>query len=93
MQEHLSNFQKILTNLLNIGEKVEEKTRVLILLSSLSPSFESLMTALLMEKSTIKIDEITSILLQNKILKLQNPALSLDDDSTLTMTTSGDGKG
>ena len=38
VQEHLTYFQKILTDLLNIGENVEEKIRVLILLASLSPS-------------------------------------------------------
>ena len=56
MQEHLSHFQKILTNLLSVGEKVEEKIRVLVLLASLSPSYEFLVTTLLVEKSIIKID-------------------------------------
>ena len=36
MQEHLSYFQKILTDLLSIGEKVEEKIRVLVLIALLS---------------------------------------------------------
>ena len=30
VQEHLSHFQKILTDLLSVGENVEEKTRVLV---------------------------------------------------------------
>ena len=30
MQEHLSHFQKILTDLLSVGENVEKKTRVLV---------------------------------------------------------------
>ena len=33
MQEHLSHFQKILTDLLSIGEKVKEKARALVLLA------------------------------------------------------------
>ena len=68
MQEYFSNYQKILTNLLSVSEKVEEKIRILVLLSSLSP-FESLMTFILVEKSTIKMDEVTSVLLQNEVLK------------------------
>ena len=56
VQEHLSHFQKILTDLLSVGENVEEKTRMLILLASLFPSYESLVTALLVGKSTIKMD-------------------------------------
>ena len=69
MQKHLNHFQKIFTNLLGVGEKVEEKTRVLVLLASLFPSYESLMTALLVKKSTIKMDEVITVILQNEILR------------------------
>ena len=83
VQEHLSHFQKILTNLLSIGEKVEEKIRMLILLASLSPSYESLMTALLVGKSTIKMDKVTIVILQNEILRRENPASSLGSSLAL----------
>ena len=63
MQEHLSHLQKILTDLLSVDENIEEKTRVLVLLASLSPSYESLVTALLVRKSTIKMDEVTTAIL------------------------------
>ena len=69
VQEHLSNFQRILTDLLSVGEKVEEKTRVLVLLSSLAYSFEFLVTAFLVGKSTIKMKEATLVLFQNELLK------------------------
>ena len=39
VQEHLSHFQNILIDLLNVGEKVEEKTTVLVLLASLLSSY------------------------------------------------------
>ena len=84
--EHLSNFQKILTNLLNVGEKVEEKIRTLVLLSSLPSSFESLMTILLIGKSTIKIEEMTSTLFQNKVLRRENWASSLGGDLAIVVT-------
>ena len=92
MQEHFSNFQKILTNLLRVCEKVEEKIRILILLSSLSPSFDSLVTTLFVGKSTIKMEEVTSALLQNKILRCKNRASCLSGNSTLTVTEGGGGK-
>ena len=63
VQEYLNHFQKILIILLNVGEKVEEKIRALVMLASLSPSYESLVTALLVEKSTIKMDEVTTVIL------------------------------
>ena len=92
MQEYLSNFQKIHTNFFSIGEKVEEKTRALVLLASLLPFFESLMSAFLVKKSTIKMDEVTMVLLQNEILRRKNRASSSDGDSTLTMTGGSGGR-
>ena len=85
MQEHLSNFQKILTDFLNVGKKVKEKTKVLVLLSSLLFSFASLVTALLVGKSTIKMEKMTSTCLQNKVLRWKNRASSSDGDSALTV--------
>ena len=85
MQEHLNHFQKILTDLLSIGEKVIEKTRALILLASLFPSYESLVTTLLMEKSTIEMDEVTTMILQNEVLKRENPTSS-SSGSSLALT-------
>ena len=63
MQKHLSHFQKTLTDLLSVGENIEEKTRMLVLLASLPSSYKSLVTALLVEKSTIKMDEVTAAIL------------------------------
>lgn len=62
MQKHLSNFQKILVDLLSIDKKVEEMTEVLVLLSSL-PFFEFLVITLLIEESTIKMEDFTFTLL------------------------------
>ena len=45
---------------------------MLVLLASLLLSFESLVTALLVGKSTIKMDEVTVVLLQNEILRREN---------------------
>ena len=89
MQEHRSHFQKILTNLFSVGEKVEEKTRVLVLLASLLPLYESSMAALLVEKSTIKMDEVTTVILQNEVLKRENPASSSDGGSSALVISGG----
>ena len=53
----------------------------LVLLLSLLLSFESLVTTLLVRKSTIKIEEVISVRLQNKILKRENRASSSSGDS------------
>ena len=93
VQEHLSHFQKILTNLLSIGEKVEKKIRVLVLLPSLLPSYEFLVTALLVRKSTIKIDEVTTVILQNKVLRRENPASSSSGSSSALVVFGGEKSG
>lgn len=54
-QEHPSNFQKILNNILGVDEKVEEKIRILVLLASLLYSYEFLMTALLMIRASSRL--------------------------------------
>ena len=48
------------------------------------------MTAFLVKKSTIKMEEVTSALLQNEVLRWKNQTLSLDSDSTM-MVSGGDG--
>ena len=86
MQEHLSHFQKILTNLLSVGEKVEQKIRKLVLLALLLPLYESLVTTLLVEKSTIKMDEVIMVIFQNEFLRRENLVSSSDNNSsTLTI--------
>ena len=61
---------------------------MLVLLASLLILYESLVTALLMKKSTIKMDKITMVILQNEILRWENHASSSDDGSS-TLTISG----
>ena len=44
------------------------------------------MTALLVEKRTIKMDKVTAVILQNEILRRENSALSLDGSSALVVS-------
>ena len=93
MKKYLSHFQKILTDLLSIGEIVEEKIRTLVWLALLLPSYESLVIALLVGKSTIKMDEIATVILQNEILRRENPALSSDGGILALVISEGVGGG
>ena len=52
---------------------------------SLFPSYESLMTTILMRKSTIKMDEVTIVILQNEVLRRENLTLSLGDSLALAI--------
>ena len=66
---------------------------MLILLESLTPSYESLVTALLVGKSTIKMDEVTAAILQNEVLRRENPASSSGVDSSALVASGGAGGG
>ena len=60
---------------------------------SLPSSYESLVIALLIEKSIIKMDEVTVMILHNEILKRKNPASSSDDGSSALVIFGGAGGG
>ena len=63
------------------------------MLASLPPSYEFLVTALLVEKSIIKMEEVTMVILQNEVLRRENLALSSGSSSTLVVFEgAGDGR-
>ena len=62
---------------------------MLVLLVLLPLSYESLMTALLVGKSTIKMDEVTAVILQNEVLRRENPALSSGGGSSALVASRG----
>ena len=64
---------------------------MLVLLVSLSLSYESLMTAFLIKKSTIKMDEVTTMTLQNEVLRRENPASSSYSSSALVVSRGAGG--
>lgn len=94
--EYAKVSEKLLKDLhqfFSIDEKIEKKSRMLVLLSSLPSSFESLVTAHLAWKSTIKMKEVPAALLQNEIFKQENRALSSGGNLALPATESAGGKG
>ena len=65
---------------------------MLILLSSFPSSFESLVAILLVGKSTIKMKEVTYVLLQNEVLQQKNRVLSLGGNLALMVIEDDDRK-
>ena len=59
---------------------------MLVLLLSLLFFFEFLVTSFLMKKSTIKMNKITSALLQDEVLRWKNRASSLGGNSAMVVT-------
>jgi len=63
LMEHLNVFKELLDQLGRVDIKVEEKDQTLLLLTSLSDSFEHMVTTVLYGKNTLQMGEIESALL------------------------------
>jgi len=70
--EHLNFFNKVINELLTVDVKIDEKDKVLILLSSLSESYDHIVTTMLYGKEILIFKEVTSTLLSNEIRKKSN---------------------
>lgn len=67
--DHINNFNKILTQLLSLDAKVGDEDQALLLLSSLPSSYDGLVTALLVGKETLKLDDVMASLQDNEAFK------------------------
>ena len=67
--EHLNFFNKVISELLPVDVKIDEKDKALILLSSLPESYNLIVTTMLYGKETLILEEVTLTLLSNKIRK------------------------
>ena len=67
--EHLNFFNKVISELLAVDVKIVEDNNVLILLSSLSESYDRIVTTILYEKGTLILEELTSSLVPSLVIK------------------------
>ena len=65
-------FNKVISELLTADVKIDEEDKTLILLSSLSESYDHIVTTMLYGKETLTLEEVTSTLLSNEIRKISN---------------------
>jgi len=72
MLEHQNFFNKVINELLTIDVKIDEEGKALILLSSLSESYDHIVTTMLYGKKTLILEEVTLTLLSNEIRKRPN---------------------
>ena len=64
--EHLNKFNMLNTHLLNFGVKIGEEDKAILLLASLPPSYDHLVTTLLYGKETLAFEEVTGSLLSHE---------------------------
>ena len=80
LAQHVNVFNQIITDLAQLDVKIEDEDRAMILLCSLPPSYEHMVTTLTYGKETIKVEEITAALLAHNQRK-QNAGESSHADS------------
>ena len=63
LMNHMNTFNKILDQLQKVGVDIEEEDKTILLLISISDSYESIVTTLLYEKDILKFENVQSSLL------------------------------
>ena len=69
MNDHITRFYTLVTDLLNLDEKVSDVYKALILLASLPDEYEHPIVSMLIGKETITFKEVTTALYSNEIRK------------------------
>ena len=69
MNDHITRFDSLVIDLLNLDEKVCDVDKALILLASLPDEYEHLIVSMLTGKETITFKEVTTALYSNEIRK------------------------
>ena len=67
--QHLNVFNKILSDLLALEVKLEEEDRALLLLSSLSQSYDYLATTIMYGKKTLELKNVRQMFQNNELMK------------------------
>jgi len=70
--EYLNLFNKVISELQVVNVKIDEEDKVLILLSSLSQSYDHIITTMRYDKKILILEEVMSTLLSNEIRKRPN---------------------
>ena len=69
MHEHLNDYNKILADLANLDVKIPDEDKALCLLNSLPDDYDHLTTTLLYGKSEVKLDEVSTALVNHECRK------------------------
>ena len=76
MLDHLNVFNKLLYELLNLHEQLEDNDKAFLLLNSLRDLYEHLATTLSYEKDSIKFKYVSNALINNEFCKRYKQAQS-----------------
>ena len=67
--DHINKFNKCVTQLLSVEVKIDKEDQVIILFASLPKSYETVVTMLLVGKTTLIVDKVSTTLLEIENVK------------------------
>src|SRR5436190_15575856 len=67
--QHLNLFNKIVSDLLVLEVKLEEEDKAFLLLGSLPPSYDHLVTTIMYGKKTLELEDVRVVLINNETMK------------------------
>ena len=65
LHDHINKFNKLVSQLLHVDDKLSDEEQALLLLALLLRSFKALVQTLLVGRSTLNLDEVTTALKEN----------------------------
>ncbi|GMP62704.1 hypothetical protein CsSME_00024701 [Camellia sinensis var. sinensis] len=80
MNEHLNNFNKIITDLKNLDDQVGDEDKALLLLNSLPDSYDHLTTTLLYGKEKIKYIDVANALWFSSLREFDGGVVLMGND-------------
>ena len=80
----LDDFNKIITDLLNLDVKIGDEDKALLLLNSLPESYEFLVTTLLHGITNIDFEDVSNALMNNEVRKKEKEAYQDSGSNVLT---------
>ncbi len=69
VRDYLNKFNKLITQLASVDVRVEDEDKAFQLITFLPPSYKSLVIALIVERETLKVEEVTTVLLDDDKFK------------------------
>lgn len=78
IQNHLNIFKKLIFQLPNVGVKINNKDKTLLLLTSLSQSYKSLVIVIIVEKEKLKVEEIIKVILDYEMFKKKKRVMAMN---------------
>lgn len=89
LETYLNEFNRILTKVLVLEQKIEDEDKILLMLASLPASFDHIVTTLLSKRDTLNLDEMIALLFINESRQKSNGEVTPSQSYALSIVSEG----